>query len=152
MALEIETIRDVIISHGLASGYYESVSGHEPKSKPPAGLTGSVLLGDIDPLGEASGLATVSVRLEFIFRTHLNMLTDPQDDIDIDVGEAVNAMFTALVGDFTLGGNVRNIDVFGEHGPKLRARPGYINLSGTLYRVIDLFTPVIVNDAWTQEA
>lgn len=150
MSLAIETIRSVITSHSLASGFFEATTEHEPKSKLPAGLTASVLLGDIDPL--PGGLALTSARMEFVHRTHLNALTRPEDDIDINVGDAVQAMFAALIGDFTLGGNVRLIDILGAHGPKLRARPGYLNLGGPLYRVIDLFIPCVVDNCWTQTA
>ncbi len=153
MAVDFEAIRDVVISHALASGYFEWVSGHEPKNKPPNGLSAAVLLGDTDPIPEASGLATVTLRQEFILRIHINMLTEPQDDIDTrHVGAAVSAMLGAVIGDFTLGGNVREVDILGAHGQRIRGRPGYQNISGTMFRIYDLFIPCVVNDAFTQAA
>ena len=153
MAVDFEAIRNVIISHALASGYFEWVSGHEPKSKPPNGLTAAVLLGETDTLPDASGMATVSIRQEFILRIHINMLAEPQDDIDTrHVGAALNSMLTALIGDFTLGGQVREVDLLGAHGQRLRARPGYLNISGTMFRINDLLIPCVVNDAFTQAA
>lgn len=150
MALGLTAMRDAIQSHALASGHFETVNGHEPKSKPPNGLTAAVWVQEIGPLPSESGLAATTTRVEFMLRIYLNMLRDPQDEIDIEVGGAVDALMEDYTGDFTLGGLIRQIDILGAYGKPLSAQAGYLNLSGTLYRVMDLIIPCVVNDAFTQ--
>jgi len=80
------------------------------------------------------------------------MLTEPQAEIDPAVMAAVDALFTALSGDFSLGGRVRNIDLLGAHGVGLSAQAGYQTINQTAYRVMTIVIPLIINSAWVQEA
>ena len=143
---------DAIESHQHSIGFFEHVTKHEPKSAPDHGLTASTWLQDVRPVQARSGLSATSIRIEFTTRIYHNMLAQPEDEIDTKCFTAIDVLFTAYTGDFTLGGQISHVDILGAHGEPLRARGAYLNQSGTLYRVYDIITPLIVNDAWPQAA
>ena len=150
MAINLRTLFDAIESHQATSGFFELVARHEPKSTPGPGLSAANWFNSVRPVALASGLAATAARVELVTRIYTNMLAEPADAIDSDVYDAVDFLLGLYHGDFTLGGNIRNIDLLGAHGEPLHARAGYLNQSRVLYRIVDLVTPLIINDAWTQ--
>lgn len=150
--MNIAAILDGVVSHALALGLFERVNTHEPKAKPGDGLTAAIWVQSIGPVPAGSGLSSTTARVVFHVRLYSNMLVEHQDEIDPTVMRAVDALFTAYSGDFELGGSVRNVDLLGQAGVPLSALAGYVNLSGGMYRVMEITLPLIVNDAWAQEA
>jgi hypothetical protein len=152
MALNIKDLFTGVKDHALASGLFARVNGHEPKGSPGSGITCAVWVDSIDPAPRASGMAATAGRVVFMIRVFTNMLAEPQDGVDPEVVAAVDGLLAAYSGDFDLGARVRNVDLLGEHGVPLRAQAGYVNVSGSLYRVMDVTLPLIINDLWTQGA
>jgi len=136
-------------SHALATGLFENVLGHEPKSAPGNGLTAAVWVQNLRP-AVASGLDSTSARLQLSVRVYMNMLADPQDEIDTRILAAVDVLMAAYSADFTLGGLVRDVDLLGADGDPLSADAGYLEQDGRLYRVMVVTLPLVVNDLWTQ--
>jgi hypothetical protein len=152
--VNISGVLDALTSHALASGLYEAVNNHEPKSKNPTlgtSLTAALWVQQIAPI-RASGLAVTSGRVEFTLRNYTSMLSEPQDAIDPAVMNAVDVMMAAYSGDFTLGGLIRQVDLLGAYGNPLSAVAGYLNQSGRLFRVMDMCVPLVIDDLWGQEA
>lgn len=145
----ITSIIDAITSHAQASGFFDSVNGHEPKSAPGGGMTCSVWVREIAPV-DSSGLAATSVRVTFTVRLYLPFKQQPENSIDPAMITAVDALMDAYAGDFTFGGNVRNVDIRGADGPGLTMSAGYINIDSQVFRVLDITLPVVVNDVWTE--
>lgn len=152
MTINIRALIDAATSAGSASGYFDAVQGHEPKSAPGTGLTYAVFLAALAPVAAASGLAATSARVELTGRIYKPFLAQPEDLIDPNLADAADALITAYSGDFDLGGNARNVDLLGAHGTPLGLRAGYQQIDKTMYRVLDITIPIIVNDAWTQGA
>lgn len=150
MALGIRTLRDTLESHLLTLGVFRDVLAHEPKSAPQSG-TAAVWLQSVQP-DPSSGLAATTAVVTFLVRIYEPMLAEPADDIDLDVGAAVDLILNAITGDFSLGGNARSVDLLGYTGQTLSAEAGYVSVDQTMYRVMDITVPVVVNDAWTQTA
>lgn len=148
--MDTQAILDAVITHALTSGYFERINGHEPKSAPGKGLTAAVWADRIGPVAPASGLAATSARLVLNVRLYSPMLQEPQDAIDPTLVAAADALMAAYAGDFTLDGLVRNVDLLGAQGVPLEGQAGYLRADSTLYRVITITLPVIVNDAWSQ--
>jgi hypothetical protein len=65
---------------------------------------------------------------------------------------AVDDLCGAYCGDFTLGGLVKDVDIFGMYGQSLDVRAGYLQQDGALYRVLTISLPVVVNDLWNEVA
>jgi len=90
MTLGAAGIVAAVASHAKATGHFERVLAHEPKSAPGNGLTCAIWWQDLRPVAAASGLQATSVRLELQVRAYQNMLAEPQDDIDTDLLEAID--------------------------------------------------------------
>jgi len=149
MALDINGLIDAIASHAAATGYFDRVNQHEPKSPPGSGLTGAVWMQDIRAV-QSSGLDSSSALLVFNVRLYTSMAQEPQDRIDPHLVDAVSALFGAYSGDFTLGGLARAVDVRGAEGTPLDAKAGYLKQADFSFRVITITLPVIVNDVWQE--
>jgi hypothetical protein len=135
-------------SHLMRSGLFDRVNWHEPKSSPGVGVTAATWFTATTPV--RSGLVSTTVRVELLVRMYMPMLREPMDDIDPAMMRALDVLMRQYSGDFTLGGEVRNVDLLGEHGTPLQARSGYLRVDSTLYRVVDITLPLIVNDLWEQ--
>lgn len=152
MALATRDIIDALRDHALASGYFDTVNGHEPKRAPGLGLSAAVYVQRLRAVPARSGLGSVSVRLELNIRCMTGMLAEPQDMIDPNLMDAVDALGRAYSGDFTLGGLVAEVDLLGMHGQPLGGDAGYMNQDQQLYRVFVINLGVTVNDLWTEAA
>ena len=152
MSLEPRPILSVLVSHAQASGRYAKVNRHEPKSAPRGGsrLTMSIWFQRAAPLGPSSGLSITTGIIEFWARIYKNMLSEPQDEIDPDMMDAVSDYTGRVSADYTLGGTIRNIDLLGAYGPGLSSRAGYITQDRTQYRSVDIIVPCVINDLWEQ--
>ncbi|MET8475431.1 hypothetical protein ABZY90_19555 [Streptomyces sp. NPDC006422] len=152
MTLDINAPRDALTSHAQALGLFGQVLKREPISAPGSGLTYAVWVGALDPLPEASGLASTTVRVSFFGRLYLPADTEPMDGVDVQLTQAAGALMGAYSGDYTLGGSVRNIDLLGEFGEVMGARFGYLDIGSTTYRIATLTIPTVINDAFGQAA
>ncbi len=142
-------VLDPILSHAKASGRLDAVEGHEPKSAPRSGITGAAWIQSIEPL-RASGLNSTTVRIVVEFRFYTSMTQKPEDRIDPAMTDAVLDLGRRIVGDYTLGGVAKDIDVRGTHGVSMTTQAGYVEHDGRLLRVYTLRIPVIVNDVWEE--
>lgn len=152
MTIGIRALIDAATSAGSASGYFDAVQGHEPKSAPGTGLTFAVFVAALGPARGGSGLAATSVRVELTGRIYKPFKSEPEDLIDPNMTDAAEALITAYSGDFDMGGNARNVDLLGAYGTPLGFRAGYVTIDKSVFRFYDITIPIIVNDAWAQEA
>ena len=136
-----------LISAFQGLGIFDRVQGVEPKSPPGNGITAAVYLSSVGPAASVSGLDRASALYVFTLRLYSNMLQEPAEDIDLNMVACIDQVFDALAGDLDLGATVRNIDYFGECGTPLSAKAGYVDVSGTMFRCIDITIPLIVNDS-----
>lgn len=149
MALDIDSIMDAVITHAQNTGWFLTVQGHESKQSNTNSISAGVWIERIEPI-RSSSLIAASVRLELEMRIYGSTMAQPYDDIDPNLTKAVDALFTAYLGDFDLGGEARHIDVFGAHGQGLQVRVGYMNMDGRELRVFQIRLPIIINDVWTE--
>lgn len=153
MALDSVSIVDAVGSHAKTLGQFEQVILHEPRVAPGNGMSLSIWTDEIETVAEHSGLAATSARVQLWLRLAMNMFYEPRDDLDPKIlGGAVDALFNAYHGDFTLNGRVAFIDLLGAYGERLKAKAGYLEQDKKLYRVMTINLPLIVNDVWEQEA
>jgi hypothetical protein len=149
--MDIASILDQVISHAEATGIFDAgVNGHEPKSSPGNGMSCAVWAQRISPLPLGSGLSATTGLLTLNVRIYTPMLQQPYDAIDPAVVAAVDALLTEYSANFTLGGNVRNIDLLGAFSPGLMAEAGYVNQDGKLLRIMTITFPIVINDLYPQ--
>lgn len=139
-----------VASIALKTGTFRSVNTHEPKAAPGSGLRLAIWADSIAPIPAASGLASTSGYVVLNARAYGNMLMKPEDEIDPRLMTAATTLIAAFTADFTLGGLVRNIDLLGEYGTRVGAQAGYITVGGTLYRIMTVTVPCVINDMWDQ--
>lgn len=156
MSFPITPIFQAVESHALTTGRFERVNTHEPKNAPTnGGLTCAIWTEHLEAI-RSSGLDSTSAVLRVYIRIFQNMLSEPQDAIDPNLIAAVSELFTAYCGDFTLGPAdaplIRQVDILGAAGVPLQARAGYIQQDKVLSRCMTITLPLIINDAWDQEA
>ena len=151
MSLNTAAILDALKSHASASGLFDRVNGHESANAPGNGLTAEFWWVRTTAAAASSGLASTSAVVVFTGRIYLPSTT-PQDETDIAVLNATDALIGAYSGDFELGGLVRNVDLLGQHGAQLSAAAGWLPRDSVTYRTSDITIPLVVNDLWTQSA
>lgn len=147
----VDTLVDKVVSHAASLGVFRRVNSHEPKAAPGNGLTYAVWVDTIEPLGGASGLAAVSGYVVLTGRIYGNMLMKPEDEIDPRILKAASRLLAAYCGDFDFGATVRNVDLFGTYGQKLRTQAGYAKIASSVYRIKDVTIPVVINDMFLME-
>jgi hypothetical protein len=134
-----------------ALGIFTQVYRHEPKVAPETkGLACAIWFERVAPARGGSGLNSTTARIEYTARVYRGMLTEPQRDVEVIMLRAVGMLISALSDDFTLGGVMREVDLLGEFGDPLSAVAGYLTQDKSLFRIVDVTLPIIVNDLWSQ--
>jgi hypothetical protein len=148
----VSTLFNNVVSHAKKLGIFTGVNTHEPKAAPGSGMTYDIWVQSMEPIASASGLASTSGYVVLTGRIYLNMLQKPEDDADKMILTAASTMIGEYSGDFDFGETVRNVDLLGMYGQKLMATGGYVTINSTVYRIMTLTIPVVVNDMWSQVA
>lgn len=73
----------------------------------------------------------------------------------LEDGDVTETMMADIVSDFLddiepdadLGGNIRNVDLGGQHGRPLEVEFTYVDIERTVFRVADVMLPLIVDSA-----
>jgi len=147
----LQPIYDAVVADVAQSGYFDSVNAAEPKHLPGGkGLTASVWVQGIAPIGELSGLDCTAARVTFIVRMFANMVTYAPDMLDPTLLRATSNLIRRYHGDFDFGGIIRNVDLLGAFGIKLESISGYYAQDNTTWRVVDITVPCVVVDVWPQ--
>jgi hypothetical protein len=147
----INQVINSIVSYALASGRFDSVNGHEPKSAPGHNVVFALWAQSIRP-ARLSGLAATSLLVVFQGRVYVPFTQQPYDLIDPEVMAATTDIMGALSGDFNLGADadVREVDLLGANGTPLSAQAGYVEIDRKMYRIMTISIPIVINDGFLQ--
>src|SRR5258708_6539443 len=144
-AAAVDALFAAVVPVVKKTGRFRDVITHEPKAKP-ASLPAVAVWWDKLMPARSSGLSSTSGVIQFCVRVYqASMLEKPEDDIDKKLLASVALLLDVLIGGFTLGGQVRAVDVRGMEGQPLEARSGFISHDSTLLRVAQITLPVIVH-------
>jgi len=146
MAFDITTTINMVASFLEKRGEYTNVQIGEPKSPPVGDLSAAVFVASASVVGLT--LQTTIEIHEITVRLYRNMLEEPEEDNEIRISQAVTGIVSDLLGDYDLGASIRNIAV-GEYGQSLSATYGYLDLGGTMYRMVDITVPLLVDGSAT---
>lgn len=150
MTVDIDSILAQVGSHAQTLGVFERFNGAEPENAPGNGLTGAMWVQDIGPDRTGSGLAATSMVLLLNVRLYLPVNQLAPELLDPEMVKAIDLLLAAYIGDFTLNGLIRNVDIRGAKGTPLSGRAGYQQIDETVYRVFTITLPLIVNDVWVE--
>lgn len=150
MSLDSRAMLTALKDTASKIGAIDSVLGHEPKAAPSVtGVTCAIILMSARPT-QSSGLASMSMVVEYWLRLYTSALQDPQDSIDVKVLDATDELLLAIAGQFTLGlSAVRYVDVLGSDSDGLRAEAGYLTQDSKPFRTMDVKVPIVINDAYS---
>jgi hypothetical protein len=148
MALNASALTNAMASHAASLGVFDMVNTHEPKNAPSSRITCAIWVQDMAPA--SSGLASTSFRVTFNVRIFSAMLQEPQDAIDPEIMDAVDLLLADYVGNFTLGGLLREVDIRGIDGNPLRVDAGYLTQDGKVFRVMTISVPLVINDLYAE--
>lgn len=144
MAFDVTASARAVQSHLEASGRFVHVQIGEPKNVvDQAGFVAAIFNESMRVVGTTMG-ATIQQHVLTI-RLYRNMLAEPEESIELEGSLFVSAILSLFLGDFELGGSIRNVDVAGQEGQALEARWAYGDVSGKLYRLADITLPLIVD-------
>jgi len=153
LALNLTGVRQIYSTmedQASTTGLFKTVNTHEPKNAPEADLHCAIYVAYVGPCPGQSGLAATTGLVRFNARVYKSFISKPEDDIDPSITWACLTLMDKFSNDYTLGGNVREVDLLGQSGSKLEATAGYLTIDNKLYRVMTLNVPIIMNDLWTQ--
>lgn len=80
----------------------------------------------------------------------LDALREPVDAVEKELALAATNIMADLLEEYDLGGSIRRVDPAGEGGASFSTRWGYIDISGKMYRMVDITIPLLVD--WTDTA
>jgi hypothetical protein len=135
-----------IQSYAEQLGVFQATETHDPWNTPGSRLFCSITLGPVRPV-TSSGLAAVSLQVTLLVRVWSSALQKPLGNIDPEVLAAACSLMGAFAGGFTLGGTVRDVDLFA-----MSAQPAYVDFEGKPFRTIEISVPLIINDAFAEAA
>lgn len=100
---------------------------------------------------------TLSTTIEVhtaIVRIHMKAFTEPGENTETQMADIVSNLMEDFMGDFDLGGTIRNIDVGGSEGEPLSATWGYVGINQAggnpvMFRTVDITVPMIVDGSAT---
>jgi hypothetical protein len=151
MAFEIGNTLHAVESYIQNLGLFQTVRIGEPKQPLGQGLHAAIFM-------QAVAIAAVYVggdtRENHIvqLRVYKDMLaeqTDPQHNLESELASAVSKLMSNLLGDTDLESSIMSIDAGGIDGASMRADYGYVDVGGTMYRVVDIGIPMIINGSAT---
>jgi hypothetical protein len=145
-AVQAKALFTAIQSQADQLGIFQGVATHDPWNAPGSRLFCSITLSTVRPV-TSSGLAAVSGQVTLLVRVWSSALQKPLDSIDPEVLAAACSLMGAFAGGFTLGGTVRDIDLFA-----MVAQPAYVDFEGKPFRTIEIQLPIVVNDMFAETA
>lgn len=143
-AAQAKALFEAIRSYAQELAIFQAAETHEPWNAPGNRLYCSIQLGPVRPV-TSSGLAQVSGQVTLLVRVWSSALQKPLDDIDPEVLAAACSLMGAFAGGFTLGGTVRDIDLFA-----MSAQPAYVEFEGKPFRTVEISLPILINDMFAE--
>jgi len=151
MAFDISQTLHAVETYTQKLGLFETVQIGEPKSPPGQGFHAaifmtSVNIGMIYAGGDTRENHLVMLR---IYRDMLAEKSDPQLNLESEMAVVLSKLMESLLGDTDLESTVMSIDAAGMDGPGMTASFGYTEVGGSMYRIVDITIPLIVNGSAT---
>ena len=148
MAFAIRTTLEAIQSHVNSSGYVsECIIGEYTSAPMPSGLG---IAASVIPMREETVMAFGATTRELhtvLLRLYRDWLSEPASSRDLPLEEAKGVILANLKGDLDLEGAAMSLDIAGMHSGGYSADWGRVEIGSTIFRVIDMTLPVIVDDS-----
>jgi hypothetical protein len=155
VALDLDAIIKALCTHAAASGWFEYVQGNPAPAQHGQGVGFGTYFERLGPAARRGGLASTSLVLVMrVELSTLDKLGEPRDRVDPLLINAVDALYSAYIGDFTLGGLIAEVDVKGAQGyGTLDTRGAWATMAeGGRFRMALITIPMVLNDVYVEVA
>lgn len=149
--VEHGVLMDKMVSHGLKMGIFADVVSGQPKAAPSGeGLTLALWFGPMTPLAAESGLSASSM-LQTVW-ARLYLLVASEQDVETTIMTAAAQVMAQLSMDISFGLDMNGVwtDLLGAYSPGVSAIPAYMKPDGTLFRIVEVRVPVVLEDFFSQ--
>jgi hypothetical protein len=149
----IKASLEAIASHFAASGHFKGGVQIGEYASPPtaqgaAGMAMAVWFESINIiLMVASG--QTRERHGVVARIYRASDQQPPADVESDIAFAASQVMGDIVGDYTLGSEILEVDIAGIYGEGMRADAGRVEVGGVWYRTVDITLPLLVDASAT---
>jgi len=143
MAFNVKATLQAIQSYAQASGYFSVVQIGEPK-QPPVSLTVAIFMRSDRVISITLPGNTIEQHVVTL-RIYRDMLEDPAEEAEYELGEIAQKVRDDLIGEYDLGATIRNVDYAGIHGQAMGSEWGYVEVSQKMYRIVDITIPLEVD-------
>ena len=151
MAFDIRRTLEALHSHVASGGFVRSVQMGEPKNPPEAELSVAVFMAD-SRVVETTLVDTIEVHIAMVRLYKKLEFTEPGESAEFELANVSAEVASSFMGEFDLDGTIRNIDVAGQYGQGLTSTWGHIEVGSTVFRVVDILVPMIVDGSTTLKA
>jgi len=147
-----------LADHAASLGVFDQVTTYEPTSAPLTAGSGGLGIafyatGTWQLTGGLNIDGIVRITGARVYRSAVAAAGASSQPADGVISDAIDALYGAYCGDFTLGGLVTSIDLRGIHGVQADTTWGWALLpDDTTWRTATLTLPVICEDLWTEVA
>lgn len=150
-AFDVKSTLDWIENYVKRTNYFQQVQVGEYKQPPSATMAVGIWMSStaVARLFADGGTDELHV---LTMRVYRNMLQEPAGLIEKEMAKAVSRLLSDMLADADLNGTVMTIDAGGINGTVLRSDWGYVDVSGTMFRSVDIALPLIVHDSATVTA
>lgn len=145
MAYDITTTAQNLQAHLIGSALFSSVEIGTPNSPEPQGPTARIYFGSARVV-ETTLTNTIEVHVLQV-RLYLGAYMYGEQERSLQASILASQAADYIVGDFTLGGTVRNVDIGGQYGDGLAVEFTDEETQTTPYHVATLTVPLIVDGA-----
>jgi len=151
MAFDISNSLHAMETYCENLGLFQTVQIGEPKSPLGQGYHVAIFMASVSISAVYAGGDTrenhvVTVR---IYRDMLAEQSNPQLNLETDMASVLSKLIGNLLGDTDLESTVMSIDAAGMDGGAVTSTFGYADVGGTMYRIVDISIPMIVNGSAT---
>lgn len=150
MAFGTKASLEAVLGYFTASGHVQRAQIGEPKQPPVELITAAIFMAGTSIVGlylnHHRELHVVTVRL------YMDMLHEPTEEIEFRLAQAVEDITDDIVEKFALNSTVREVDLAGMNGTPVSTTWGYVDISGKMFRIVDITLPLNVDEAITAAA
>ena len=150
MALDIATTMGVVQTHlegatdSEGQPLFVEVAIGGPTMAEPDGPSARITAGPMQVVAVTAHPIELHVVNVLLYRARF---TDAEEDRETETAHFVSRVADLFYGDFSLGGNVRNIDVAGEHGQPMAVEFTQEDVGDAPFHVATLTLPLVVDSA-----
>ena len=142
MVKTLRTTLEQIASYFEAHGGFDETYIGEP-TRPPDGYAVAVLY-HRSRIKATTLTGPIETRTIICRVYHKAALEDPVAELEQRMAEYVDDIIATFMGDFDLGGTIRNIEM-----TELEVQWGFQTIQNLTYRLADVYVPMIVDDSAT---